>query len=40
MAMAMQRNNRIIEWAMQNRQIVILSVAALFIAGLYCYAIV
>ena len=35
MAMAMQRNNRIIEWAMQNRQIVILSVAALFIAGIY-----
>jgi multidrug efflux pump subunit AcrB len=31
----MQKNNKIIEWAMKNRQIVILLVAALFIAGVY-----
>ncbi|MDR1201955.1 MAG: efflux RND transporter permease subunit, partial [Tannerellaceae bacterium] len=31
----MQKNNTIIEWAMQNRQIIILLVAALFIAGIY-----
>jgi multidrug efflux pump subunit AcrB len=31
----MQKNNRIIEWAMQNRQIILLLVAALFIAGIY-----
>jgi len=31
----MQKNNRIIEWAMQNRQIIILLVTVLFIAGIY-----
>jgi multidrug efflux pump subunit AcrB len=31
----MQKNNSVIEWAMQNRQIIILLIAALFIAGIY-----
>lgn len=31
----MQRNNKIIEWAMQNRQIILLLVGVLFIAGIY-----
>ncbi|MDR1624555.1 MAG: efflux RND transporter permease subunit [Tannerellaceae bacterium] len=31
----MQKNNRVIEWAMQNRQIIILLIAALFVAGIY-----
>ena len=31
----MRKNNRIIEWAMRNRQIIIMLVSALFIAGIY-----
>ena len=31
----MKKNNKIIEWAMQNRQIIILLVVTLFIAGIY-----
>ncbi|MDR1345569.1 MAG: efflux RND transporter permease subunit [Bacteroidales bacterium] len=31
----MQKNNRIIEWAMKNRQIIILLVAVLFAGGIY-----
>ena len=31
----MQRNNKIIEWAMQNRQIILLLIAVLFVAGIY-----
>jgi multidrug efflux pump subunit AcrB len=31
----MQQNNRIIEWALKNRQITLLIVAALFVAGIY-----
>lgn len=31
----MQKNNRLIEWAMQNRQIILLLITALFVAGIY-----
>jgi len=31
----MNKNNKIIEWALQNRQIIILLVSVLFIAGIY-----
>ncbi|MDR0872450.1 MAG: efflux RND transporter permease subunit [Prevotellaceae bacterium] len=34
----MQKNNKIIEWAMQNRQIILLLVGVLFIAGIYSLA--
>ncbi|MDR1809777.1 MAG: efflux RND transporter permease subunit [Prevotella sp.] len=33
--MSQNRNNRIIEWAMHNRQIVLLLVGVLFVAGIY-----
>ncbi|KAA6344134.1 Cobalt-zinc-cadmium resistance protein CzcA [termite gut metagenome] len=32
-------NNKIIEWAMQNRQIILLLVAVLFVAGIYSLAV-
>jgi multidrug efflux pump subunit AcrB len=36
----MQKNNGMIEWAMQNRQIVVLLTAALFVAGIYSLAMI
>jgi multidrug efflux pump subunit AcrB len=35
----MQKNNKIIEWAMHNRQIILLLVAVLFAAGVYSLAV-
>ena len=35
----MERNNKIIEWALKNRQIILLVVAVLFVAGIYSLAV-
>jgi multidrug efflux pump subunit AcrB len=35
----MKQNNKIIEWALKNRQIIILLVAVLFVAGIYSLAV-
>ena len=35
----MKKNNKIIEWALENRQIVFLLVAVLFVAGIYSLAV-